>query len=63
MTTDYKRINEDFLDDQHLDVQTDRSDLRSDYHFDGTFGYQHPFLFIINKDMSMLPDDEYIARL
>jgi hypothetical protein len=62
-TTDYKRINEDFLDDQQLDVQTDRSDLRMDYHFDGTFGYQHLFLFIINKDMSTLPDDEYIARL
>ena len=46
----YNKINEDFLDDQHLDVMTDTSDMRPTVVFDGTFKYPYVFKFIVVKD-------------
>ena len=59
----YNKVNEDFLDDQHLDVMTDTSDMRPTVVFDGTFKYPYVFKFIVVKDFFKDSHEEYIYSL
>jgi hypothetical protein len=59
----YNKVNEDFLDDQHLDVMTDIPDMRPTVVFDGTFKYPYVFKFIVVKDFYKDSHEEYIYSL
>ena len=59
----YNKINEDFLDDQHIDVVSDMPDMRPDILFDGTFKYPYVFKFIVSKNFFKDSHEEYLQSL
>ena len=54
------RINEDFLDDQQIDIIDDNPAVRSEEIFDGTYKYPYVFKFIVSNDFSKYTHDEYV---
>lgn len=63
MSTSLLRINEDFLDSTEDVIQVDNSSIRSDVYFDGSYNFKHPFMFIINVDLSKLSTEEFCRVL
>lgn len=51
------RINEDFLDSSEDIIQVDNS-MHSDVYFNGSYNFKHPFMFIVNVDLSMNSTEE-----
>lgn len=56
----YNKINEDFLDDQQIDIIDDNPAVRPEELFDGTYKYPYVFKFIVNNDFSKYTHDEYV---
>ena len=56
----YSKINEDFLDDQQIDIIDDNSAVRPEELFDGTYKYPYGFKFIVTNDFSKYTHDEYV---
>ena len=56
----YNKINEDFLDDQSIDIIDDNSTIRPEELFDSTFKYPYVFKFIVTNDFSKYTHDEYV---
>ena len=54
------RINEDFLDDQQIDIIDDNHVVRPEELFDGTYKYPYVFKFIVANDFSKYTHDEYV---
>lgn len=56
----YNKINEDFLDDQQIDIIDDNPAVRPEELFDGTYKYPYVFKFIVTNDFSKYTHDEYV---